>query len=542
MGTCRRNTMKLESLPKGFRFRPTDEELVYHYLRLKINGRHSDVDVVIPEVDVCKWEPWDLPALSVIKSGDQEWFFFCPRDRKYPNGNRSNRATEAGYWKATGKDRTIKSHKSSSLGRSTSQLIGMKKTLVFYRGRAPKGERMNWIMHEYRATGPDLDGTGPGQGDYVLCRLFDKADEKLDYLKTDGVEHALSFPSTTKSSPDDDTSSHLFQESAMLDVRMQVLEEPEDLNKWWVDLTDTCASEGVDQSGEETAMEVYEPLRDVSISEGAMQSNGYTDLFADDFGDGQNGLNFQDGTSEQDASLSELLEGLQNHDSNYSYEDSSNSDTSAVTNKSFVPGPTDCVEQTTSAIYEGQICRNLLYAEQSSCQTHLHYGVKEVDSSTDIVGGTCYRPVQTLCHLYHVKDDTTPVSETGIKIRTHRPRARPVFVNRIAQGTAPRRLRISYNCRPIAVCYANFKGEEQESEPLITQELEGSFENKETVKTCDPVPEAAKPGSAKAASFISLFVRQGSSYYAVGAFMVIIILSLVFIGMWRCPHFRCSAW
>ncbi|XP_012839656.1 PREDICTED: protein NTM1-like 9 [Erythranthe guttata] len=529
MGTCRRNTMKLESLPKGFRFRPTDEELVNHYLRLKINGRHSDVDVVIPEVDVCKWEPWDLPALSVIKSGDQEWFFFCPRDRKYPNGNRSNRATEAGYWKATGKDRTIKSHKSSSLGRSTSQLIGMKKTLVFHRGRAPKGERTNWIMHEYRATGPDLDGTGPGQGDYVLCRLFDKADEKLDYLKTDEVEHA--------------SSSHLFQESAMLDVRMQMLEEPEDLNKWWVDLTDTCASEGVDQSGEETAMEVYEPLRDALMSEGAMQSNGYTDLFADDFGDGQNGLNFQDGTSEQDASLSELLEGLQNHDSNYSYEDSSNSDTSAVTNKSSVPGPTGGLEQTTSAIYEGQICGNLLHAEQSSCQTHLQYGVKEVDSSIDIVGGTCYRPVQTLCHLYHVKDDTTPVSETGIKIRTHRPRVRPVIVNRIAQGTAPRRFRLLYDCRPIAVCYANFKGEEQESEPLITQELEGSFpnENKETVKTCDPVPDAAKRGSAKAASFTSLFVRQGSSYYAVGAFMVI-ILSLVFIGMWRCPNFRCSAW
>ncbi|KAI8003719.1 NAC domain-containing protein 91 [Camellia lanceoleosa] len=86
-----------ESLRLGIGLSPTDEELINHYLKLKINDDEKQVSV-IREIDVCKCEPWDLPDKLAIKTTDEEWFFFCPKDRKYQNGQQLNRETLAGYW------------------------------------------------------------------------------------------------------------------------------------------------------------------------------------------------------------------------------------------------------------------------------------------------------------------------------------------------------------------------------------------------------------------------------------------------------------
>ncbi|XP_019177519.1 PREDICTED: NAC domain-containing protein 86 isoform X2 [Ipomoea nil] len=153
------------SLPPGFRFHPTDEELVAYYLKRKINGRKIELEV-IPEVDLYKCEPWDLPGKSLLPSKDLEWYFFSPRDRKYPNGSRTNRATKAGYWKATGKDRKVNSQMRS---------VGMKKTLVYYRGRAPHGARTDWVMHEYRLDERECEIQNGLQDAYALCRVFKKS-------------------------------------------------------------------------------------------------------------------------------------------------------------------------------------------------------------------------------------------------------------------------------------------------------------------------------------------------------------------------------
>ncbi|KAK9154482.1 hypothetical protein Sjap_001962 [Stephania japonica] len=111
-------------------------------------------------------------SLSADKAlfGRKEWYFFTPRDRKYPNGSRPNRAAGSGYWKATGADKPIRPEGSA-------RHLGIKKALVFYSGKAPKGVKTDWIMHEYRLAESHQTSKKMGSlrlDDWVLCRLYNK--------------------------------------------------------------------------------------------------------------------------------------------------------------------------------------------------------------------------------------------------------------------------------------------------------------------------------------------------------------------------------
>ncbi|MED6114934.1 hypothetical protein PIB30_085333 [Stylosanthes scabra] len=163
-------------LPPGFRFQPTEEELLFQYLKCKVFSFHLPASI-IPHINVCNYDPWDLPGNNNCDEEDR--YLFSSKEVKYKNGNRMKRTTKSGYWKATGSDKRIVS---TSL--CNNNIVGIRKTLVFYHGKSPSASRTHWIMHEYRlvTTLSHSSSSSPQYveelGDWVLCRIFMKNNKR----------------------------------------------------------------------------------------------------------------------------------------------------------------------------------------------------------------------------------------------------------------------------------------------------------------------------------------------------------------------------
>lgn len=163
-------------LPPGFRFQPTDQEIVFQYLVRKVFSCPLPASIIPEIVNICKFNPWDLPG-----EWEQERYFFSKKEAKYGHGNRVNRKSSDGYWKATGFDKHITrccGNNSSSKKKET--ITGMKKTLVFYKTKPSTTTRTHWIMHEYRLvhSPPSLTTTSNDKkswiqmGNWVLCHVL----------------------------------------------------------------------------------------------------------------------------------------------------------------------------------------------------------------------------------------------------------------------------------------------------------------------------------------------------------------------------------
>ncbi|GAB2271940.1 hypothetical protein Dimus_006768 [Dionaea muscipula] len=216
-------------VPPGFRFHPTEEELVGYYLQRKINSLRIDLDIIV-DIDLYNMEPWDIQDRCNLGYDEQrEWYFFSHKDKKYPTGSRTNRATAAGFWKATGRDKAVLSCK-------TSNIIGMRKTLVFYKGRAPNGTKTDWIMHEYRLLQTAISQHQQEEAGWVVCRAFkkpcpthkqalglDQANWNYMYMTSSGFYARDRINGNSSSPPSSvaDHDDHLASPSPMLDYCSQ---------------------------------------------------------------------------------------------------------------------------------------------------------------------------------------------------------------------------------------------------------------------------------------------------------------------------------
>nr|ACG41316.1 NAC domain-containing protein 18 [Zea mays] len=161
-------------LPPGFRFHPTDEELVVLYLRRKALARPLPAAVIPVVHDVARLDPWDVPGAS-----EGEGYFFSLR--RAPATGRRRRAG-SGYWKATGKEKPVFLQCGGVGAEQRQLLVGVKTALAFHRREPPPSSRTGWIMHEYRLAVPRgvadqrkknaRHGYVAEPGEWVVCRVF----------------------------------------------------------------------------------------------------------------------------------------------------------------------------------------------------------------------------------------------------------------------------------------------------------------------------------------------------------------------------------
>ncbi|CAD6254483.1 unnamed protein product [Miscanthus lutarioriparius] len=127
-------------LKPGFKFKPTEEEIVTCYLRPRAVNEPLPSTFIVDLV-ILSCNPWDL-----VPVGSVEKYFFCQRVQRWPHGNRYNRAAGDGHWRASGKDVPIFSN---IINGGMPLMVGLRKTLVFYLVKAAAGENTEWVMHEY---------------------------------------------------------------------------------------------------------------------------------------------------------------------------------------------------------------------------------------------------------------------------------------------------------------------------------------------------------------------------------------------------------
>ncbi|GJN02102.1 hypothetical protein PR202_ga19424 [Eleusine coracana subsp. coracana] len=211
--------------PVGFRFKPTDEELVEYYLLPKLQGRPTVPNDAIIEADVYECDPEILINQMYRDRGEDRWHFLSPRTRKYQHGVRPSRRTadDRGRWKpSTGRsEKNPEASSEATPDQPAEKLYGdgavkfCVNTLAYHVGPAKDEKKTKWLMHEL--TVPDYEiklNSGSMTLDrYAMCTIYMSPlakwykDENGDTSATGTAAASPSEPGPTFAGSDQGTSS-----------------------------------------------------------------------------------------------------------------------------------------------------------------------------------------------------------------------------------------------------------------------------------------------------------------------------------------------
>ncbi|KAF7133157.1 hypothetical protein RHSIM_Rhsim09G0112100 [Rhododendron simsii] len=160
-------------LPRGVKFDPSDQEILWHLLAKNGVGNkepHPFVDEFIPTVNedegICYTHPQHLPVVLGVRQDGSASHFFHRAIKAYNTGTRKRRkihGDDFGHvrWHKTGRTKPV-------IVDGVQQ--GCKKIMVLYVTpiRGEKAEKTNWVMHQYHI------GTGEDEkeGEYVVSKVF----------------------------------------------------------------------------------------------------------------------------------------------------------------------------------------------------------------------------------------------------------------------------------------------------------------------------------------------------------------------------------
>ncbi|XP_024164415.1 NAC domain-containing protein 26-like [Rosa chinensis] len=161
------------NLPSGFKFLPTNEELLGYYLLNKVRGKPFKYDSrVMNEFNLYKTEPWDLwtrfggPRLNQ----GEDLFIFTELKKVNDNGSNVSRTAGSGTWK--GDTAGAKVYDSED----KKKILGSWKRFHYVPNEP--NENGSWIMFEYKLDDSLIPKSCIGR-DLVLCRIRKDRKRKL---------------------------------------------------------------------------------------------------------------------------------------------------------------------------------------------------------------------------------------------------------------------------------------------------------------------------------------------------------------------------